>query len=108
MRRTLEVGVIATLIVEHAPGDTGEFVGQGNRQHIAMQPRRSSRKPAAEHMPWPTLRRQQDSAGALHKQGAQVSVAAAADAAEDRSVTRRDLFRHKAEPSTEIAALGKG
>ena len=37
-------------------------------------------------MPWPTFSRLQDRSGALNEQRAQVSVAGAADAAQDRSV----------------------
>jgi hypothetical protein len=45
--------------------------------------------------------------GALNEQGAQVSIAAPTDAAEDRAITGRDLFRHETKPSGKVAALTK-
>src|SRR5215831_794199 len=97
-------------LVENCPGDAGKLVGERNRQHVVVEalscgldPRL---QPIAVPMLWPDL--DQHDPGRLNEQTAQIAIAAPGDAAEDRAVAGRYLFRHQPEPGTEVAALREG
>src|ERR1700751_6176770 len=53
---------------------------------------------------WP----QQNDAGALHEQRAQIAIATLADTAKYRPVACGHLLRHQAEPGGKVASFGKG
>jgi len=50
---------------------------------------------------------EQNNAGALHEERAQIAIATLSDAAEDGTITRGDLFRHQAEPRCKVARLDR-
>src|SRR5690349_19582922 len=57
-------------------------------------------------MLWPDL--DQHDPGSLNEQTAQIAIATPRDAAEDRAVAGRYLFRHQPEPGAEVAAFREG
>src|SRR5262245_46456699 len=65
-------------LVENRPGDTGELVGERDRQHVVMQTLPGRRDPGLEPvavpMLWPDL--DQHYPGGLHEQRAQIAIAA--------------------------------
>ena len=71
--------------VENRPGDTGELVGERNRQHVMMQAQLGCLDPGFEPVALPTLwpNPGQHHLGCLNKQGAQITIAAPGYAAED-------------------------
>ena len=56
----------------------------------------------------PTLRSEQNGAGALDEEHTQIAVSALRDAAKDRAITGRHLFRHQAKPSGKVSPFRKG
>src|ERR1700676_5711808 len=51
---------------------------------------------------------EQNNAGALHEERAQIAIATLGDAAEDGTITRGHLLRHQAEPRRKVAPFCKG
>src|SRR5262249_16518255 len=73
-----------------------------------MQAFGCSCEPRAETMLCPVGRSEQNNASPLHEQRAQIAITSLCNAAEDRPIARPHLFRHQAEPGSEVAPLGKG
>jgi len=71
------------LASEHAPGDTGQLVGQRHRQDIAVQASGRRLEPRAKAVLGPVFRSQQNDPGAPNEERAQVGIAALGDAPED-------------------------
>src|SRR5712671_5168823 len=93
--------------VQHRPGDAGKLVGERDRQHVVVQPPLGGFDPGFEPITFPVLYPDQHNPCRLHKQNAQVAIAAPRDFAEDRAVSRRDLLGHQSEPGAEVAAFGE-
>jgi hypothetical protein len=87
---------------QHRPGDAGKLVGERDRQNVVVQPPLGGFNPGFEPVTFPVLYPDQHDPGRLHEQNAQVAIAAPGDFAEDRAVSRRDLFGHQSEPGTVI------
>jgi|SRR5215467_5468841 len=85
-----------------------ELVGERDRQDVVVQPLGCRRDPGLEAMALPSVRPQQDDAGSLDEQGAQVLVASFGDLAQDGAIAGGDLLRHEAKPGAEVAPLGEG
>src|SRR3954447_13840502 len=92
---------------QHRPGDAGKLVGEGDREHVVVQPPLGGFDPGFEPVTFPVLYPDQYNPGRLHEQNAQVAIAAPGDFAEDRAVSRRDLLGHQSEPGAEVAAFGE-
>jgi hypothetical protein len=75
-------------VVKNCPGDASEFVGERNRQHIAVQAFLRRLDPRLEPVAlpsfWPDL--DQQDPGGLNEQRAQIAIAAPRYAAENRAV----------------------
>jgi hypothetical protein len=56
----------------------------------------------------PTLRSEQNGAGALDEEHTQIAISALRDAAKDRAITGRHLFRHQAKPRGKVSPFCKG
>src|ERR1700687_3433 len=93
--------------MEHTPSDTGDFVGERNRQLETIESPGCRLDPGFEAMLLPALRAEENGTGCLDEQHPQVAIAAFGDGPEDRAPARRHLSRHETEPSTEISALGE-
>src|SRR5262249_54480157 len=93
--------------MQHAPGDARELVSKGDRQDVVVQALGCRRDPGLEAMALPSGRPQQDDAGGLDEQGAQVLVASFGDLAEDGAIAGGDLLWYEAEPDAEVAPLGE-
>src|SRR6202795_5001250 len=96
-----------TSFSQHCPGDAGKLVGERDRQHVVAQPPLGGFDPGFEPVTFPVLYSDQHNPCRLHKQNAQVAIAAPRDFAEDRAVSRRDLLGHQSEPGAEVAAFGE-
>ena len=81
---------------KNAPGDPGQFIGERDRQHIAVQPLFGGFNPGFEPMTLPTLRLDQHHPGRLHEQDPQIAVTPLGYLAEDGAVPGRDLLGNKA------------
>src|ERR1700732_2523078 len=92
---------------QHRPGDAGKLVGERDRQHVGVQPLLGGFDPGFEPITFQVLDPGQHNPCRLHKQNAQVAIAAPRDFAEDRAVSRRDLLGHQSEPGAEVAAFGE-
>src|SRR5215831_285979 len=90
---------------KHGPGDTGEFVGESDREQVALKSLRCLRDPRPQALPCRARSSRQDEMGSLHEQRPQVLVAALGDLAEDRATAGRLLPRYQPEPSGEVASL---
>jgi len=92
---------------EDAPGHAGELVSERDGKDVVMQslPRRFDPRLESIALPmlWPNL--DQHYPGRLDEQGAQIAIAALRYAAEDCSVSGRDLFRYQPKPGAEVAAF---
>jgi hypothetical protein len=64
-----------------------QLVGERDYQNIAMEAPRRSREPRSEAMLRPARRVEQDGAGALYEERAQIAISALRDAAKD-AITR--------------------
>ena len=100
----LQACFIGPATVEHAPSDTGQFVGQRHHQDTRMRSFGSGFQPTAETVFVPVLRAYQDSPGPLDEERPEMLVAALGDAAQDGSVSRRHLPGNKAQPSAKVTA----
>jgi hypothetical protein len=76
-----------------------------NRQHVLVEALLGGFDPGFEPITFPVLYPDQHNPCRLHKQNAQVAIAAPRDFAENRAVSRRDLLGHQSEPGAEVAAL---
>src|ERR1700681_4068154 len=92
---------------QHRPGDAGKLVGERDRQHVVVQPPLGGFDPRFEPVTFPVLYPDQHNPCRLHKQNAQVAIAAPGDLADDRAVSRLDLLVHQSEPGAEVAAFGE-
>ena len=99
---SLEIAAIG----ENAPGDARQLVGKRDRQHIAVEPPSGSLDPGFEPVALPVLRPDQYDPGGLNEQDAQVAIAAFGDLAENRAVSRRELFGDKTQPGGAIRRAG--
>src|SRR5215475_13228416 len=72
---------------QDAPGDAGQFIGEGDRQHIVMEPLAGRLDPGLEPVPLPVLLSHQHDPGSLDEEGPQVAVAALRYRAEDGTVS---------------------
>ena len=52
---------------------------------------------------YPTLRSEQNGASALDEEHTQIAISALRDAAKDRAITGRHLFRHQAKPRGKVS-----
>ena len=77
---------------KNAPGDPGQFVGQRNRQHIAVQPLFGGFNPGLEPVALPALGLDQHHPGRLHEQNSQVAIATPGYFSKDGTVPGRYLF----------------
>ena len=92
---------------KNAPRDPRQFVGQRNRQHVAVQPLFGSLNPELEPVALPAIWLDQHHPGRLHEQNPQVTIAPLRYLAKDGAGPGRDLPGHEAEPSGEVAAPGE-
>jgi tetratricopeptide (TPR) repeat protein len=92
---------------QDAPGDAGEFVGKGYRQHVVTQPLAGRLDPGLEPVALPDLRLDQHNPRRLHEQNPQVTIATSGYLAEDGTVTGRDLFGNEPQPGGKVATLGE-
>src|ERR1700681_2473720 len=92
---------------QYRPGDAGKLVSERDRQHVVVQTPLGGFDPGFEPVTFPVLYPDQHNPCRLHEQNAQVAIAAPGDFAEDRAVSRRDLFGHQSEPGAEVAAFGE-
>src|SRR5262245_49456664 len=102
-------GLEGSAMSQDAPSNAGELIGERDGKDVVMQsllcrfdPRL---KPIALPMLWPHL--DQHHPGRLDVQSVQIAVAPFWYAAEDCSVSSRDLFRYQPKPRAEVAALRK-
>src|SRR6185503_13308998 len=65
-------------------------------------------EPGSKAMLYPTLRSEQNGAGALDEEHTQIAVSTFRDAAKDRAITGRHLFRHQAKPSGKVSPFREG
>src|SRR5215813_3615606 len=72
-----------------------------------MQALRRGCEPRSEAVLCPVCRSEQNNAGALHEERAQIAVSALCDAAENRAITGRHLLRYQAEPRGEVTSFRK-
>src|SRR5262249_26821201 len=77
-------------------------------QNVVMQASRCGREPRSEAMFCPVCRSEQNNAGTLHEERAQIAVAALRNATQVRAITGRHLLRHQAEPRGEVSPCRKG
>src|SRR5580704_15320193 len=96
-----------TPFVKNRPCDAGKLVGERDRQHVGVQPLLGGFDPGFEPITFQVLDPGQHNPCRLHKQNAQVAIAAPRDFAEDRAVARRDLLGHQSKPGAEVAAFGE-
>lgn len=76
-RRLLRVDALeGASLVENRPGDPGELVGERNRQHVVVQSFLGGFDSRFEAIALPTLDLDQHNPRGLHKQRAQVAIAA--------------------------------
>jgi hypothetical protein len=59
---------------KNAPGDTGQLIGQRNRQHIAVQPLFGGFNPGLEPVALPALRLDQHHPRRLYEQDPQIAI----------------------------------
>jgi len=90
---------------ENRPGDAGEFVGERDRQHVAVQPLRCLLDPGPQTLHCCARPPHQNDVCGLHEQCSQVFVATFGDLAQDRAIPRRLLLRHQPQPGAEITSL---
>src|SRR5262245_45830825 len=92
---------------QDAPSNAGELVGERDGEDVVMQSllRRFDPRlePIALPMLWPDP--DQHHPGRLDEQGAQIAIASLRYAAEDCSVSGRDLFRYQPKPRAKVAAF---
>ena len=92
---------------KNAPGDPGQFVGQRNRQHIAVQPLFGGFNPGLEPVALPALGLDQHHPGRLHEQNSQVAIATPGYFSKDGTVPGRYLFGNEPQPGGKVTALGE-
>src|SRR5438128_3288148 len=69
---------------------------------------RRGREPQSKAMLRPVSRSEQNYAGALHEERAEIAISALCDAAKNGAVSSRHLLRHQAEPRGKVAPFRKG
>src|SRR5215831_13705709 len=97
--------LISVAARQNGPGDTGEFVGECDRQHVAVEPFRCPGDPRPQTAPcgaWPS---HQHDMGGLHEERSQVFVAAFRDLAEDGAIAGRFLPGYEPQPGAEVVSL---
>ena len=77
---------------ENRPSDAGELVGEGDRQHIAVQAPGCLLDPGPQAASGGRRSPRKDDVGGLHEQRPQVLVAALGDLTQDRAIPRRLLL----------------
>src|SRR6185503_438113 len=97
------MGVESTVVPQHAPGNAGELVGQGNCQFVLVQPLCRVLEPCPEAISRPILWAHQEDFRGLDEERPQVFAAVFRDAAQNRPSTRAVLSGNKAEPGTKVA-----
>ena len=73
---------------KNRPGDASELVGEGNRQHVVMQPLPGRFDPRLEPVAFPALWLDQNNPRRLNEESPQVAIAALRYLAQDRAVPR--------------------
>jgi hypothetical protein len=91
--------------MQHGPGDSRKLVGERYRQHILVQSLRSRCEPPGQAKFAPAIWSEKKRASPLNEQGAEISIAPAADASQDGSIPGGDLLGYEAEPGGEVASL---
>ena len=81
---------------KNAPRDARELVGEGDGEHVVMQPLLGGLDPRPEPVAFPSGRFHfyKNDPSCLHEQDAQVAIAPLRYFAEDRAVPGRDLPRN--------------
>jgi hypothetical protein len=101
----------AKIVLQHVPPQSPHNHDPGpvrcGCQNIVMQALRRGCEPRAEAVLCPVCRSEQNNAGALHEERAQIAVSALCNAAEDRAITGRHLIRCQAEPRGEVTSFRK-
>jgi len=84
-RDLVKMCVEGLLSTQHAPSDTGELIGEGCGQLVAVHPRRCAPEPIAEAVLLPIMRPHQDDVGRLDEERSEIVASSPRDAAQDRS-----------------------
>jgi hypothetical protein len=82
---------VAATVVQHAPRNAGELVGQCRSDDVVMHALGGSLQPPAEAVLGPIGRAQQHDPSRLHEQHAKIAVPTLGDAAGDGAIAGRDL-----------------
>src|ERR1700736_4340035 len=104
----LDARFVAATLCQHSPSDPRQLIGKCSCQDVVMQALRRRREPQPKAMLRPVYWSEQNNAGALHEERAQIAIATLGDAAEDGTITRGHLLRHQAEPGGKVAPSCKG
>src|SRR6476660_8448108 len=91
---------------QNIPGDAGQFIGEGDRQHVVMKPLPGCLDPGLEPVALPDLRLDQHDPRRLYEQNPQVTIATPGYLAEDSTVTGRYLLGNEPQPGGKVATLG--
>jgi len=102
-RYCLRLGIERLLVVQDAPGNSGELVRQRDGEFVLVQSLRRRFEPCAEAIAGPIVRAHQQDLRRLDQQRAQILAAPLGDAAEDRPPAGAVLSRHEPEPGGKIA-----
>src|SRR3954447_5974819 len=100
--------LVAAAVVQHAPRNAGELVGQCRSDDVVMHALGGSLQPPAEAVLGPIGWPQQHDPSRLHEQHAKIAIPALGDAAEDGAIAGRDLSWYETEPGTEVAPALEG
>src|ERR1700722_2060233 len=106
-RRRYDARFVAAALDQDSQSDPRQLVGERDCQNVAMQTPGRSREPGSKAMLFPTLGSEQNGAGALDEEHTQIAVSALRDAAKDRAITGRHLFRHQAKPRGKVSPFCK-
>ncbi len=90
---------------ENRPGDAGEFVGERDRQHVAVQPLRCLLDSGPQTSHCCARPPHQNDVCGLHEQCSHVFVATFGDLAQDRAIPCRLLLRHQPQLGAEVTSL---
>ena len=98
---------VAASLNQDGQSDPRQLVGKRDGQNVAVQTPRRNREPGSKTVLCPALRSEQNGAGALDEE-LPIAVSALRDAAKDRAITGRHLFRHQAKPSGKVSPFREG
>ena len=100
--------LISATVVQDAPGNAGELVGECRSDDVVMHAFGSRLQPPAEAVLGPVGWPQEDNPRRLHEEHAKIAVPTLGHASEDGAIAGRDLLWHETEPGTEVAAALEG